>query len=774
MNSGELQSGEQAGSFGMELDMAVCSRRRFVGKILWAGAGAALWRAGGQASAIEPLPEGSAPAALEAGHFASRMQAFVWRNWQLVSIERMAATVGAPEAELRAMGASLGLGEPPVISWDIEQRAFITVIRRNWHLLPYDQMLTLLGWTAEKLAFTLREDDFLFVKLGSLKPQCKPLKWSTPTAAEIARAAEIAAVVREEFGAAELIGLDPLFSFVKRLGAPVANPKQGGSNAAGKDPIPRFCYSYFALYGDALLDPSLDPYPDGYLERLADSGVNGVWLQGLLSHLAPFPWDARVSAGYERRQEQLTRLTERAARHGLKVYLYLNEPRARSLAFFEQHPALKGVVQGDHAALCTSQPEVRHWLSEAVQSICERAPGLGGFFTITASENFTNCWSHHQGGGCARCGERGAAAVISELLAAFQQGIQQAGHHQRLVAWDWGWADAWAEPLIQRLPSGVAVMSVSEWGVEIDRGGICSEVGEYSLSTLGPGPRARKHWRIARRQGLPVFAKLQVGNTWELASVPYIPAVEQAWAQGHNLQEEQVGGMMLGWTLGGHPSANLEAAVAGLEGRDLESVARLRHGARYAADAVEAWRGYSRAFQQFPFHVGSVYNAPWQMGPANLLWPAPTGYTCTMVGLPYDDVTRWRSIYPLEVWCALLEKVADGFDLASDQWRAAAGDSPPESIREELRYAEACAIHWRSAANQARWIGLRDTPGDSSAEYRRRLRLEADMAGQLHRLQSGDSRIGYEASNHYFYVPLDLVEKVLNCRWLMDRMPVNG
>jgi hypothetical protein len=33
-------------------------------------------------------------------------------------------------------------------------------------------------------------------------------------------------------------------------------------------------------------------------------------------------------------------------------------------------------------------------------------------------------------------------------------------------------------------------------------------------------------------------------------------------------------------------------------------------------------------------------------------------------------------------------------------------------------------------------------------------------------LSSTDSRLGFEASNHYFYVPLDLVEKVINCNYL--------
>ncbi|MCL4176730.1 MAG: hypothetical protein KJ072_03155 [Verrucomicrobia bacterium] len=713
------------------------------------------------------LPAGAAPPALETPHFASRMQAFVWRNWQLVSVDRMAATVGARESDMVELGRSLGLGEPPPISSEIERRAFITVIRRNWHLLPYEQLLTLLGWTAEQLAFTLREDDFLYVKLGSLKPRCAPLKWSPPTPAERARAAEIAALVREEFGEVPLTGRDPLFGFVSRLSAAPPRKVPPREPDRGRPEIPRFCYSYFALYGDALLDPALDPYPEGYLARLAEAGVNGVWLQGLLANLAPFPWDERISAGYEQRREQLRRLVERAGRFGIKVYVYLNEPRSRPLAFFERHPGLKGVAQGDHAALCTSAPEVRGWLIGAVESLCRAVPDLGGFFTITASENFTNCWSHHQGGSCPRCGERGAAEVIADLLRSFQEGIQRAGGRQTLIAWDWGWAEAWAEEAVRRLPDGIAVMSVSEWDVTIERGGVRSQVGEYSLSALGPGPRARRHWAAARRRGLPAFAKLQVGTTWELASVPFIPAVEQAWAQGHNLREEKVSGLMLGWTLGGHPSPNLEATVAGLNGEDLEAVAVRRHGARHAGPALAAWRGFSRAFREFPFHIGSVYHAPWQMGPANPLWNQPTGYASTMVGLPYDDVTRWRSIYPVETWCTQLERVADGFETTAAELAAAVDRDPPPGLEDELRFAQACAIHWRSAATQARWITQRDAPNPDPATGRALLLAELSLARRLHRLQSQDSRIGFEASNHYFYVPLDLVEKVINCRWLL-------
>ena len=149
---------------------------------------------------------------------------------------------------------------------------------------------------------------------------------------------------------------------------------------------------------------------------------------------------------------------------------------------------------------------------------------------------------------------------------------------------------------------------------------------------------------------------------------------------------------MLGWTLGGHPSPNLEAAVAGLEGRELEEVARRRHGARHADCALEAWRGYSRAFREFPFHVGCVYHAPWQMGPANLLWSEPTGYASTMVGLP---VRRCHTLAIHLSGRSVVRPTRKGggwIRRHHSPLRTAAGDDPPESLREELRFAEACAI----------------------------------------------------------------------------------
>lgn len=754
---------------------------------------------------VRELPHGSAPAPVACPHFPSRLHAFVWRNWPLVPLDRLARVVGARTRDLERLGRAMGLDGPPRIPRDRQRRSYLTVIRRNWHLLPYAQLLELLGWTAAEMAYALREDDFLFIKLGSLKPKCEPLEYRPPDAAALAREREIADLVREAFPEGVNAASDPLFSFVSRLSA---RPAAAGATTSGAPAALRFCYSYFALYGDPLLDRDADPYPDGYLARLAQSGVNGVWLQAVLHKLAPFPWAAERSARHEERLKNLRALVARAGRHGIRVFLYLNEPRALPLDFFATRPELKGAVEGDHAALCTSAPAVQRFLVESVATICRAAPDLGGFFTITASENFTNCWSHGGGAGCPRCGKRPPAEVIAEVNGLIAEGIRQgrlglssAPHSRaaasdgqaagpRLLAWDWGWSDAWAAEAIRQLPAEAALMSVSEWSLPLERGGVRTEVGEYSISAIGPGPRARRHWELARRRGLRTIAKVQAGCTWELAAVPWIPAVENVARHAANLRDAGMDGLMLGWTLGGYPSPNLDVMREALASGDAEAamtrVAARRFGKALAPSVVAAWRRFSAAFREFPYHGGVLYSAPQQLGPANPLWAAPTGYRATMVGFPYDDLDAWRAVYPADVFIAQMEKVADGFDAALKDLQAAAppgvraslSRSEREALGAELSVAEAAAIHFRSVANQARFVNARRAllsangaaeAAAPAAELRSVLTQEIELARRLHALQTRDARLGFEASNHYFYIPADLAEKVLNCHDLLKR-----
>src|SRR5688572_8733914 len=236
-------------------DLPGISRRSFMG----AAALASLALAFPSVQASATLPAGPGPDPVPFPHFPNRLSAFIWRNWPLVPAETLAKVVQATAAQTRELAEAMGLARQPRITRDQLERSSLTIIRRNWHVLPYGQLLTLLGWTEEQLAYTLREDDFLYIKLGSLKPRCAAIRYEKPE-----DASPIREIVGLEFKRQK--SREPLFTFLKDLSrASAANPPATSGL--------RLCYSYFALYGDPLLDPRLDPYPDGFLARLAASGV---------------------------------------------------------------------------------------------------------------------------------------------------------------------------------------------------------------------------------------------------------------------------------------------------------------------------------------------------------------------------------------------------------------------------------------------------------------------------------------------------------------------
>jgi hypothetical protein len=864
---------------------------------------------------------GAEPPPLRAPHFPRPLDEYVFRNWGVAPAERIAAAIGARVEDVRSLAQELGLGSPPAITPEIWRRSYLTAIRRNWHLLPYDQLLLFLGWDEARLATTLREDDFLWVKLGGLKPRAPPLSFEPIPEALRPRYDLIRSTVSEVLGPRGLAGFRPRYAFLDDLRSPAEIPRRrsraadagevsldaGSSivlppgagpvargaaerfafflrNAMGTEmpvlevpagpgsvpapsPAPaapaavnvrvvlelapagtagpesheisvepgrivvsagdeegllrgldrlkdrieerggpflapgrerrdvriglRFLYSYSALYGDPLLEPDLDPYPDGYLEKLSRLGVNGVWLQGVLRNLAP-PGGAegedavlREPGGKSaRRLESLKALVARARRYGIGIYLYLNEPRALPAALFEKRPELAGVAEGGLRALCTSVPAVREFLSGSLAHVFATVPDLAGVFTISMSENLTCCWSHSGGKACPRCGERPGPEVIAEVNRAVFEGVRRSSQRARVIAWDWGWPDDWVEPIASRLPQGVDLMSVSEWSLAISRAGKSSTVGEYSLSAVGPGPRASRTWEIARRGGRRAVAKIQANNTWELSAVPYIPVVRLVAEHARRLSAAGVDGLMLGWTLGGYPSPNLEAAAQYYFGpppaveEAVRRVAARRFGP--AGERVErAWKAFGEAFQQFPFHIGLVYNAPLQLGPANLLYARETGYRATMVGFPYDDLEQWRGIYRPEALAEALQSVVQDWEKGlSDLREEPELDGWVQSqVRSERRVAVAARAHWKSTADQTRFVlGRRDY--EKTKDRAEALRLlnslrtillsEIRSARDLLAVCREDARIGFEASNQYYYVPGDLAEKVFNCRYLLE------
>lgn len=742
------------------------------------------------------LPQGDARPALVSPYFPDRVHEFIWRNWNLVAPVKLAQVLGTSERNVAAIAESMGL--PPVtsVSPAMMKRGYATLIRRNWHLLPYEQLLQLLEWTPERLGFTLREEDFLWIKLGRVKPSCEPLRYRTPDQAAQRRAAEIRRVVKADFGAAIRRPGVPRFDFVRQLSTPLPGDAKPAAPASREDPQQRLVYSYVAVYGDPLLNPDLNPYPDGLLQRLAAVGINGVWLQGVLRDLAPggteFP---EFGNAHEQRLANLRALVQRARRYGIGVYLYLNEPRAMTASFFKNRPEMAGVREGDLTAMCTSQPAVRQWMVDTLEHVFREVSGLAGVYTITASENLTSCASHGGWSACPRCQARSDADIITEVNAVIEAGVHRGNPQAKVLVSDWGWRGHGEAPdMIAKLPKSVCLMSVSEWNLPIERGGISSKVGEYSISAVGPGPRSLRHWTLAQVASLKRGTEIQFNNTCELASIPYLPVMDLVAEHCRNLTPQKLDAMLIGWTMGGYPSPNFRLAqeISRSPGADiatsLEAVARERFGPKGAPHARKAWTMMSDGFRQYPFHISVVYTSPVQWGPANPLYSTKTGYSATMWGLPYDDLDDWRGPYPPEVFIAQFEKVVAGWRAGIAELELAVKATPRNrraEVAADLRFARAAAMHFEAVANQGAFVLARNTLAKSGAslstaerqrlraEMQRRLESEIALARQLFTLVQQDAHIGFEPSCQYFYLPLDLVEKVVNCRWLLEQFELN-
>ncbi|MFM7322942.1 MAG: hypothetical protein ACKO5K_15695, partial [Armatimonadota bacterium] len=167
------------------------------------------------------------------------------------------------------------------------------------------------------------------------------------------------------------------------------------------------------------------------------------------------------------------------------------------------------------------------------------------------------------------------------------------------------------------------------------------------------------------------------------------------------------------------------------------------------------------------------------LGPSALIWERNTGYRSTMAGFPYDDLDGWRAHFPPAVFAEQFAKVSAGFHDGAERIRALSGAERGARRRElerEAGVAEACGLHFGAASRLTRFVSARRAleagTGDRKAlvsTLKSLLEEERGAARRLLELQSHDSRIGFEASNQYYYVDVDLAEKVLNCTDLLER-----
>ncbi len=719
---------------------------------------------------ISDLPVGSAPAPVKFMHFPTRWQAFLWRNWEFFPAGKLAEVLGCSETDVRRAAAELGLPDQKINpKWLIF--GYLTILRSNWHLLNYRQLLQLLDWTPEQLAYTLKEEDFFWAKLGRLKPACDELRYAPLTAAEKSATDTLRKNLASHLSPSCMAYQEEPFAFAEQYKA------QKSSAGTEKFEL-NFIHSYAASCGDIFIDiEKRDPVPENLLEQYASMGIKGVWMHAILYLLHPVGGSEEFSEGYQTRLRNLATLVKRCKKYGIGIYLYLNEPRGMPYAFYQKNPDWAGidVSASNMRTNCISRTrKPLEWLEEACRAVFRAVPDLAGAFMISMSENPTHCNYGHKKGECQYCRDRDGADLIADVAKAMEKGIHAGSPDAKLIVEDWAWRGAVAEEnptefkkrVIDRLPQDVWFMSISEWGKETNAGGVKFSVVDYSISQVGPSSEAVDAWKHAQKRGLKTVAKIQMNNSWELSAVPYIPVPYLLQEHLDNLSSLGVNGLMLSWTLGGYPGGNLELLY-----KNVEELAADKFRKEAAGKVCSIWKKFSDAFREYPFSCATIYVGPMNYGPMAPFFLEPTGYRATMIGYPYDDLEGWRSVYPEAVFEDQFRKVTEGWKQGLDKLAALKQELSNAELPawEELwNMAAASYCHLRSTYLQIRFVRQRNA-GDPAA-MRGTVQEELELTHMLYEIARRDSRIGFEASNHYYYCLNDLAEKMINCEYILGKI----
>ena len=694
---------------------------------------------------------------LDLSHFPSPFHALVFRLWESAPAAQIARAVDTTADIVEQAAKEMGLPPQPDLSvW--KERGYLTTFRNAWHLLPYDQLAKLMGWSEEELAFMMKEEDFLIDKVGFTKVDVPPVHPTVLTEAQQSQLAYVKHVVQTELTGL-FDGVEPFAFFTED------EPKL--APAAPSDDL-RLIFSYNALYARVLERDTALSFSDELLERYRAAGINAVWLPIILYQMVPFPYGEKYSTGWEDRQARLREIVERAARFGIKVYAYLNEPRCMPPSFFDEHPELLGKHIGTYGgALCTELPEVKAYLRYAVRALCEAVPGLGGFLTITMSENLTHCKSRKEGTVCPRCADVPIQKLVADVLTAIYEETVAVDPTMRVIAWTWAWDEFMTREemldCIDRLPTGVVLQNVSEMKKMFVIGGVEGTVEDYSMSIPGPSELAQTLWARARERGMDLCAKVQVSNSGECITVPYLPVFDSVREHMKNLRNEGVKYVMMSWTFGSYPSINLKIAQDCLNDPDeakYDALLAEEYG-EWAPTVKNAAKAFSEAFSEFPFHLYNLYFGPQSKGPANLLFAEPSEFEATMCIWAYDDIDKWRRMFPRDVyrnqWRKLSERWQEGLALLATM---------PDDHEFKVMATAGYAL-FRSAYLQTAFIMEREA--GNIAALPPLIKEERELALLMYGLMKQNAYIGYEASNHYHFNRTLLMEKVLNCDHLLAR-----
>ena len=471
------------------------------------------------------------------------------------------------------------------------------------------------------------------------------------------------------------------------------------------------------LNHDELMD-DVDYYPEAYLDRLAHEGVNGLWLTIEWRDIAETSFTKR-SPDADRRLDKLRRTVDRCLKYGIKTWIFCIEPKSISMddPLYREHPEMFGTAKSwdKRVLLCTAKPAAQRYIEESVKYIFSRVPRLGGLLMIAHGERPTTCLSpidcvyggRNSATACKDCAALEPWQIYRNTTEAIMRGIRAAGSNAEYISWFYQPQvqpdrAPWVADCARHVPDGVTFAYNFESGAIKDQVGRYRNGGDYWLSYVGPANGFKAVAEAGKLAGCRIGAKIQVGNSHEVATVPFVPVPGLLYRKYKAMKAAGVSTVLQCWYFGNYPGVMNKAAgelsfddFADDEETFLKKLAAPYWGAD-AALVADIWKRFSDAYAQYPLSNDMQYYGPFHAGPA---WPLyadvrllPLGRTWKPQDDPSGDtIGEALENHTIEEAAILAGRMARGVQIRDDNG---------------MDVLDALAARWSGDAERMRDIGV--------------------------------------------------------------------
>ncbi|NLC42899.1 MAG: hypothetical protein GX783_01305, partial [Clostridiales bacterium] len=494
-------------------------------------------------------------------------------------------------------------------------------------------------------------------------------------------------------------------------------------------------------------------------------------------------------------------------RYGIRVFIFCIEPKiwGPDDPLLLRHPEVAGAKSYGDTCFCPFSDISQQYLYEATKSIFSEVPLLGGMMSITHGERTTSCLSSvsavsENDVNCPRCSKKAKGEILEATHKPIIRAMQEVNPEAQYISWMYmpqvTATAKWKYTIPEKLPKDTRLLFNFESAGQKEQLGKIRIGADYWQSYVGPSNEFIGMALAAEKAGIRMGAKIQVGCSHEVATIPFVPVPTVLWKKYKAMYNLNVSNVLQSWYFGNYPgimnktagelvfdesikTANIETDSEFTIEHDefLLSLAKIEWG-KHAHSVVDAWKEFYEGYSNYPMDVAFQYYGPMHDG---VVWPLhlfPTHTPlCPTWKLDFptsgDSIGECMISFTIKEEITLCERMVKHWNKGVEILKEISNDFQDDEERlKDIAVAEALGIQFESGLNILKFYDLRDeiieSYGDQESEKIDKLyEMKSIVEGEINRsmrmveLCKFDSRLGFHSeAEGYKYFPEKLLWRV--------------